>query len=113
MVKELNKLNYINNIINIFIFATLVIIGITIMLGIIELINNKIMLIIGAFGLTVLIIAGCAGIITDTKIEHTRDISKYTIYLDGNEVDMDKIDIKLYKRSYDDENLKIFLTHRK
>ena len=34
----------------------------------------------------------------------------YTVYLDGNEVDRDKIDLDLYKKSYDDENGIIYIT---
>ena len=37
------------------------------------------------------------------------DRSGYTAYLDGNEVDLDKIDLSLYNVSYDDENGIIYL----
>ena len=112
MTEKLNKLNNLNANINTIIFITIIILVGIVILGLIEILEHKIMLIISVFGITILIIAGVAGIITTNKIEKTRDISQYTIYLDGNEVDMDKIDIKMYKQSYDDENLKIFLTNR-
>ena len=44
--------------------------------------------------------------------EPERDISGYTIYLDGVEVDSDKIDISLYKCSYDDENKIVYMTDK-
>ena len=112
MIEKLSKLNNLNSSINTIIFTTIIILVIVVVLGLIEILNHKIMLIISVFGITILIIAGIAGIITTNKIEKTRDISQYTLYLDGNEVDMNKIDIKLYNRSYDDENLKIFITNK-
>lgn len=112
MVERLNKLNNLNSNINTIIFITIIALVGIVILALIEIIDHKIMLVISVFGITILIITGVAGIITTNKIEKTRDISQYTLYLDGNEVDMDKIDIKLYNRSYDDENLKIFLTNR-
>ena len=38
--------------------------------------------------------------------------SDYTIYLDGNEVDPDKIDLHLYRISYDDEKEAIYITSK-
>lgn len=42
------------------------------------------------------------------KIEENHE--KLTFYLDGKEVDFDKIDINLYQISYDMESGKVFLT---
>ncbi len=46
-------------------------------------------------------------------LDHMREDAGYVIYLDGEEVDRDKIDIRLYTHSYDDENKKIFLTNKR
>ena len=47
------------------------------------------------------------------SIEHeTLDRSTYTYYLDGAEVSASTIDIDLYDYTYDDENQKVYLTHK-
>ena len=42
----------------------------------------------------------------------TPDRSEYTVYLDGNEVEADKIDLSLYKVSYDDEKKIAYATQK-
>ena len=38
--------------------------------------------------------------------------SGYTVYLDGEETDLEKIDIRMYRASYDDEKQIIYLSKR-
>ena len=40
------------------------------------------------------------------------DRSGYTVYLDGEKVDPDKIDIRMYRVSYDDEKQEIYLSKK-
>ena len=49
----------------------------------------------------------------EQNIKDIRDGFKYTTYLDGNEIDANSIDINSYTKVYDDENLKLFLTHKR
>jgi len=42
----------------------------------------------------------------------TRDLSTYTAYLDGEEVDLDKIELSYYKVKYDDEKQIVYLTYK-
>jgi len=42
----------------------------------------------------------------------SRNLSEYTVFLDGEEVDLDKIDISLYAISYDDEKKIIYITNK-
>ncbi len=62
----------------------------------------------------------CLGIMTimvthlvPAQIEYeSKDRSSYAYYLDGTEVSSTNIDVKLYDHTYDDENHKVYLTHK-
>ena len=41
-----------------------------------------------------------------------RDLSTYTAYYNGTEVDLDKVDLSLYNVSFDDDSHKVFLTNK-
>lgn len=43
---------------------------------------------------------------------HIEHIHEYTVYIDGQEVDSDKIDASLYDITFDDENGVAYATHR-
>lgn len=45
-----------------------------------------------------------------TDIFQEPDRSGYTVYIDGEEVDPEKIDLSLYSKRYDDENQVIYAT---
>ena len=49
---------------------------------------------------------------TEAKNELLEKSKTYTIYLDGDEVVHDKIDIFLYDSSVDDEKQVIYITHK-
>lgn len=63
--------------------------------------------------LTIFIVAGNIQFDAKQNIEDIRDGFEYTVYLDGNEIDANSIDINSYTKVYDDTNLKLFLTHKR
>lgn len=63
--------------------------------------------------LTIFIVAGNVQFNAEQNIKDIRDGFEYTVYLDGNEIDANSIDINSYTKVYDDTNLKLFLTHKR
>ena len=65
------------------------------------------------FGSFIFMIAGVLGYGFKYIQQCELDIrGNYAVYLDGNEVDRDKIDLDLYKKSYDDEKGVIYITSK-
>ncbi len=63
-------------------------------------------------GILVIIMSVGGQILLKQNNEKNPDIdrSNYTVYLDGQEVDRDKVDLSLYKVRYDDEDKVIYIT---
>ncbi len=54
--------------------------------------------------------------ISSAPVSHTVtpvDRTGYVVYLDGQEVDSDKLDLSLYSVRYDDEKKVVYATHRR
>lgn len=91
------------------IFAAFVIV----MLLLFSVINKK----IGAIILVAMIMLLPFSVIIENeylkKIEQARETTGYTYFLDGREVDINKIDISQYQCTYDDENQRVFMTNKR
>ena len=57
-----------------------------------------------------LFVTGCMLLYRSCRLDNARKEANYTVYLDGEKVDETKIDITLYRRSYNDEKKEVYIT---